>query len=88
MEIPKQFADNLPLSEKILYVLSVLGKGSPDEVAMEIMELQGISSEEGVADLTDETAKEIAKLCEEGLISKIKEHRQKSRYMIKENALH
>jgi hypothetical protein len=82
MQVPDKYADSLSLSNKILYVLSVLQKASADEVAMEIMELQGTSSEDGVADLTEDTTRELEKLCEEGIVSKLKEHRQKIRYAL------
>jgi hypothetical protein len=82
MHVPDKYADSLSLTDKILFVLSVIQKGSADEVAMEIMELQGTSSEDGVADLTDETANELDRLCEEGVITRVKEHRQKVRFAL------
>lgn len=78
--IPQHFPETATLREKILYLLSILHKASADEVAMEIMELQGIASEDGVGALTIDVDEEIQRLCDEGLVVPIKEHRQKKRY--------
>ena len=75
--------ENMTLEDKVKHVLSILKKGSPDEVAMEIMERQGIAAEEGVAELTIETTELMERLCDEGVIEKIKEPRQKVRYRLK-----
>jgi len=83
MYIPAHFSEKLTLREQILYVLSVLKKGAASEVAMELMELKGISSEEGVAELTIETEQELEKMCEAGSIEIIKERREKKRYTLK-----
>ena len=68
--------------EKILYVVSTLEKASTDEIAMEIMELDGISTEECVAENTIEIENEVNKLCDDGVLNKLKEHRQKVRYVL------
>lgn len=83
MNIPAHYSDKLPFGEQILYVLSVLKKGAASEVAMELMELKGISSEEGVAELTIETEQELERMYEAGTIEVVKEHREKKRYIIK-----
>jgi hypothetical protein len=70
------------LREKILYVLSTMEKGSAGEVAQEVMELDGVSSEDGVADITHDIDEELKKLCHEGVVDKLKEHRQKVRYVL------
>lgn len=72
----------MSLLEKVKHVLSILKKASPDEVAMEIMEMQGIAAEDGVAELTVETTELLEKLCEEGVVEKVKDHRQKVRYRL------
>jgi hypothetical protein len=74
--------ENMSLLDKVKHVLSILRKGSPDEVAMEIMERQGIAAEEGVAELTIETTELLERLCEEGTVIKVKEPRQKVRYKL------
>lgn len=68
-----------------MYVLSVLQKGSADEIAMEIMELQGIASEEGVAELTLEVEGILETLLQEEQVSIIKEHRQKNRFILNQS---
>lgn len=72
----------LPLQDRIMQVLSLMKKGSPNEIAIELMELQGISTEEGVEELAVETEEELEKLCEAGVVERIKEHRQKTRYRL------
>jgi hypothetical protein len=72
----------MSLLDKVKHVLSILRKGSPDEVAMEIMERQGVASENGVEELTVETTELLEKLCEEGAVIKVKEPRQKVRYKL------
>lgn len=74
--------DNQPLQDSILEILSILKEGTADEIAMEIMERKGISSEEGVADLTMDTKKELKKLCEAGKVKMIRTHGAKKRYTL------
>ena len=83
MNIPAHYSEKLTLREQILYVLSVLKKGAASEVAMELIEFKGISSEEGVADLTIETEQELEKLCEQGIVVIVREKREKNRYALK-----
>ena len=82
--IPQHFTEATSLREKVLYVLSLLHKASADEVAMEIMELQGVASEEGVANLTADVEEELQHMMDEGLVTVIKEHRQKKRFGLAE----
>ena len=70
------------LREKILYVLSTMKKGSAGEVALEVMELDGVSSEDGVADMATDTNEELKKLWHEGVVDKLREHRQRVRYTL------
>lgn len=78
----RRFDEATSLRAQILYVLLVLEKGSAGEVAMEIIELKGISSEEGVAEIIISIEEELVKMKTDGLVTEIKEHRQKKRYMI------
>ena len=71
-----------PLQEMILHALGIMKKGSADEIAMEIMEEKGISTEEEVAELIIETKEELEKLLESGVVKKIKPHREKTRYVL------
>ena len=82
--IPQSFAQAQSIRDKILYTLSVMHKGSAEEIATEIVELQGIASEEGVADTTQDVEMELAKLRDEGRVEVVKEHRQKKRYALTE----
>lgn len=80
--IPSHFDEATTLRDKIVYVLSVMHKGGPREIAAEIVELQGIASEEGVAETTVDIESELEKMEEEGLVTQVHEHRQKKRYSL------
>lgn len=82
MEQSNAYTEAKTLREKIVYLLTVMKKGSAPELAMEVAEMEGISSEEGLADLTISIGQELHKLCEEGIVFKLKEHRQKLRYTL------
>jgi hypothetical protein len=71
-----------PLQQMILHALGIMKKGSADEIAMEIMEEKGITSEEEVAELVIETKEELEKLLEAGHVKKIKPHREKTRFVL------
>ena len=71
-----------PLQQMILHALGLMKKGSADEIAMEIMEEKGITSEDEVAELVIETKEELEKLFEAGHVKKIKPHREKTRYVL------
>ena len=85
MPTVKNYNPSSSLRDKFLYVLSVMEKASPQEVVSEIMELDCISSEEGVAEIALDIEKELEKMLEEGTITRIKEHRQKIRYVMNTN---
>jgi hypothetical protein len=85
MTTPSNYSANLSLPDKILYVLSLLKKATTDEIAMEIMELEGVSSEEGVAELTIEIHERLQKLHEEGLVTFVTEHDKKVKYFLKQS---
>ena len=80
--IPQSFAEATTLRDKIFFTLSVMHKGSIEEVASEIAELQGIASEEGIAEINTAVEAEVEKLLEESKIEVVKEHRQKKRYAL------
>ena len=82
----EKYDQSKPLREKIIYVLSVMGKASPHEVATEIMELDEISTEDGVEDLSVDIESELEKLHEAGTVTKLKEHRQRPRYTLNTNS--
>ena len=82
MQKPENYDKAMSLRDKITYLLSIMEKGAPPELAMEIAEMDGIASEEGLADLTISLEQELHKMCDEGIIKKLKEHRQKVRYAL------
>jgi hypothetical protein len=69
MDQNSKYSNNLPMEEKILYVLSLFQKGTAEEVATELMELQEVTTEEGVAGLKIEVEELLKKLAAEGKIS-------------------
>ena len=82
MKHPKKYSDANTLREKISYLISIMEKGSAPELAMEIAEMDGVASEKGLADLTISLEQELHKMSDEGIIEKLKEHRQKVRYAL------
>lgn len=80
--IPSHFSEANTFREKVLFVLSLMHKGSASEVANEIAELDGISTEEEMAELVMETEQELEKLLEQGAVEVVKEHRQKKRFVL------
>ena len=80
--IPQSFAEAATLRDKLFFTLSVMHKGSAEELASEIAELQGIASEEGIAEMNVAVVAEMDKLLEEGKVEVVKEHRQKNRYVL------
>lgn len=83
LEIPPHYSASLSFEQQLLYVLSQMKKGSAGEIAAELMELQGVSSEDGVADLTVQTEKELDKLCAKEKVNVVKERHQKKRYQLR-----
>ena len=83
MATNEKYDKSKPLRDKIIYVLSVIEKASPHEVAAEIMELDEISTEDGVEDISVDIENELDKLYEEGVLTKLKEHKQKRRFALK-----
>ena len=83
MDIPAHFSNKLSFSEQVMYVLSLMKKGAASEVTMELIELKGVSSEEGVAELTIETEHELEKLADAGAVVVLKERREKKRYALR-----
>jgi hypothetical protein len=78
--IPQHYSDALPFEQQLLFALSKLKQGSVNEIAIELMELKGVSTEDGVGDLTVQTEKEVEKLCEEGILEVVKDRHHQRRY--------
>jgi len=81
--VPQHYSQELSFEQQLLYVLSRMKIGSAAEIAIELMELQGVSSEDGVADLTLHTEKQLEKLCAEEQLDVVREKHEKKRYKIR-----
>ena len=68
---PSRFSECYSWPSKIAYALQFVKKGTPEEVASEIVELEGTASQEGVAELTVTVSEFLEKLRKVG---KIKAH--------------
>ena len=77
-----KYSTNLSLGEKVVYALSLLKKATVDEVATEIVELDGIATEEGVADITIEIQEQLNKLHDDGEVKMVTEQDKKTRYSL------
>lgn len=84
--IPQHYSDQLSFEQQLLYALSKLRKGSAGEIAAELMELQGVATEDGVADLTVHAERQLEKLHTNGQVDIVKERHQKKRYQIRNGA--
>lgn len=82
MNIPEAFSADMQLKDKILFVLSKLHRATPDQVAMEIMELQGTASEEGVAELIITVTQAMNELQHEGVLKGFTEEGKQTRYTL------
>ena len=78
ISIPSDYTIARSLQEKTVYAISLLRKASAEEVATEIAELQGVASEDGLSDLLGVSEEDMGKLMTDGMVVRIKEHRQKT----------
>lgn len=85
MEQPLKYSSNTDITSKVIYVLSLFEKATLDEVATEIVELDGIATEEGVADVTIEIREQLNRLHHDGEIKMVTEDDKKTRYSLKES---
>jgi len=83
MNLPAGFSIHLTTDQKVLYALSLLKRATADEVAMEIMELQGTTTEEGVAELTISTAETLHHLQHQGILKMETESDKQIRFWLK-----
>ena len=65
-----KYKKSLSFKEKVLYVLSFLKKASAEDVSAEIIELDGLSAEEEVMEMTIETKEQLNKLYEDGEVTR------------------
>jgi hypothetical protein len=84
--IRQRYPSLLSFKEQLLYVLSQLKKALAGEIAIELMKLQGVSTEKGVADLTIHTEKQLERLCADGRIETVGERHERKRYKINNKA--
>lgn len=82
MLIPQKFSQQLTLKEQIVYVLSLLPSATADEVAMELMELKGTASKDGVADLTHDVEQALKKLHEEQVLKVVVKEDKRVHYLL------
>lgn len=82
MIIPNKYSSQLSLREQISYVLCLLKKATADEVSMELMELRGLSTKEGIAELTIEVENELVKMQDEHLIQRLTVPSEKTYYYL------
>lgn len=82
MTVPQHFSSQLSLQQQVVYVLSLQKKGTPEEIAMELIELRGIASEDHVANLTTAIENELQKMEKEGLATTEEEKDQPVRYRL------
>ena len=81
MNIPEHFSARHTLPEQVLYVLTLLKKATAEQIAMELMELKEITTEEGVANLNIEVANALDKLHEAHLVKQLTEPDKKVYYL-------
>ena len=62
------YPDDAPLKDRVLSVIRLLKQPTVHEIAAEIVELQGIASEEGVAECTTNIEEVLKQLWEAGAI--------------------
>lgn len=74
MPAPYPYTEALSVEAKILYVLHLFDGANTQELVWEIMELDGIASEEAVARLHQEVEGELTKLEEAGVINRLNVH--------------
>ena len=75
------YPDNAPLKERVLSVISLLEEPTVNEIAAEVVEFQGIASEEGVAECTVNIEEALKQLVEAGAVERYFDN-EKVRYKI------
>jgi hypothetical protein len=84
VKIANKFSEALSFEEQILYVLSIIKKGSANEIAIELIELKAVAAEEEVADITMHTERSLEKLLKENKVKLLKENHERKRFIIAE----
>lgn len=70
------------LTDRILKVLELQETGTAEEIAFTIAELQGISSEEGNAEIIQAVKEQVEKLTEAGKLEEVRSRHAAKRYKI------
>jgi len=70
------------LTQRILKVLQIQDTGTAEEIAFTLAELQGISSEEGNAEIIQAVKEQVEKLTEEGKLEEVRSRHAAKRYKI------
>lgn len=70
MSNKSQYSENLPLSEKVIYVLNLFETAKVENIASEIAELDGIAAEEAVGRLHIEVEEQVKDLESKGIIQR------------------
>ena len=78
------YPSNAPLKDRVHSIISLLEEPAVYEITAEILELQGIASEEGVAECTLNIEEALKQLIEAGAVEKYFDN-GKMRYKINQN---
>lgn len=70
------------LTERILRVLEIQDAGTAEEIAFTIAELQGISSEEGNAEIIQAVKEQVERLTGTGKLEEVRSRHAAKRYKI------
>lgn len=68
---PSRFSECYSWPSKIAYALQFIKQGTPEQVASEIIELEGTASQEGVAEMTITVSDFLQKLSKAGKVKSI-----------------
>lgn len=74
---------DLGFQEKIIHALTMIKMGSAEEIASQIVELEGITSEEGVAEVVIAVREGAEKLAEAGDLEVVRNKHASKRYVLK-----
>jgi len=77
------YPNNAPLKDRVLSVISLLEEPTVGEIAAEIVELQGIASEEAIAECTLNIEEALKQLIEAGAVERYSDN-EKVRYKIRQ----
>ncbi len=79
MKATYHYADDLPLQDKILYVLHLIEAANTQDIVAQIAELDGLAAEEAVAVLHIDVEAQLQALEEAGRIERLPVHGRRFR---------